>query len=315
MRALRGAVIGASILTYGLIVLGAFVRATDSGLSCPDWPTCYGHWVPTPGDIAAMPGIGYTYAQVMSEWVHRLVAGVLLGPLVLLIALLAFRQRRRDARLPVIAGVLLLLLLSQGALGGVTVLDRNSPWSVALHLGNALLVLVTLLLMVVRTGPAVAGPLPRGLGLLAAATTLVVWLAMLSAAMTTKMGAALACATWPSCDGVLVPDLGDPLIRIHFTHRILAALAGLSVLAIAVLARAAPAPLRRLARLAAAVILVQIGLGALVIVWQVPLFMAVLHMATGVLVFALLTLLAWRCSRLAPGIAGEPAHDFALRGA
>ena len=78
----------------------------------------------------------------MLEWVHRLIAGVLVGPLVLLLAVLTFRHRRRTRRgLPLPVAVLVLLLLVQGALGGLTVLDRNSPWSVAIHLGNALLVL------------------------------------------------------------------------------------------------------------------------------------------------------------------------------
>ena len=66
---------GTAVLTYALIVLGALVRTTNSGLSCPDWPTCYGHWVPLPSDLAAVPNLGYTYGQVMLEWVHRLIAG------------------------------------------------------------------------------------------------------------------------------------------------------------------------------------------------------------------------------------------------
>jgi cytochrome c oxidase assembly protein subunit 15 len=312
LRGLRCATIGASVLTYALIVLGAFVRATDSGLSCPDWPTCYGHWVPLPGDIAAVPGIGYTYAQVMAEWVHRLVAGVILGPLVLLIAVLAFLQRARDHRLPLIAGALVLLLLSQGILGGVTVLDRNSPWSVALHLGNALLVLAALLLLVERTGPRLVGALPRGFAAGAAATTLLAWLAMLSAAMTTKMGAALACATWPSCDGLWIPDLGDPLVRIHFTHRGLAAATALAALLLLLAGRTAPRRVRRLTVLVASAIALQVGLGALVIVWQVPLLTAVFHMAVGVLVFVLLTLLTCRSLAVASPDAKEAAHGLAL---
>jgi len=87
MRALRLAAGGAALLTFCLIVLGAWVRATGSGLSCPDWPTCYGHWLPLPGEIP--PSVGYSYAQVMLEWLHRLIAGVILGPLILLIALVA----------------------------------------------------------------------------------------------------------------------------------------------------------------------------------------------------------------------------------
>jgi cytochrome c oxidase assembly protein subunit 15 len=315
LSSLRWTVIVASILTYGLIVLGAFVRATDSGLSCPDWPTCYGHWIPLPGDIAAVPGIRYTYGQVMAEWVHRLIAGVMLGPLALVIAVMAFRQRRRDPRLPAIAVVMVVLLLSQGVLGGITVLDRNSPWSVALHLGNALLFLATLLLLVERTGRPLMSTPSRGFAVAATATTATAWLAMLSAAMTTKMGAALACATWPSCDGLLIPDLGDPLIRIHFAHRALAATTALAVLGLAVASRGAPLPLRRLALLAAVVTVAEVALGALVIVWQVPLLTAVLHMAVGVLVFVLLTLLTWRSFAVASSKLGESTHGLALHGA
>ena len=118
-------------------MLGAWVRATGSGLSCPDWPTCYGHWVPLPGDIPA--GRRLQLLQVMSEWVHRLIAGVILGPLVLVIGGLAWRVAARRTRgCRPIARRLILLLLVQAALGGITVLDQNSPWSVALHLGTAL---------------------------------------------------------------------------------------------------------------------------------------------------------------------------------
>ena len=141
MIPIRNLAAATAILVYALIVLGAVVRTTDSGLSCPDWPTCYGHWVPLPGDIAAVPNIGYSYGQVMLEWVHRLVAGVLVGPLVLLLAVLTFRIRRERRELASAGGALLVLLLLQAALGGLTVLDLNSAWSVAIHLGNALLAL------------------------------------------------------------------------------------------------------------------------------------------------------------------------------
>ena len=73
MTALRRATLLALALTYALIVLGAWVRATGSGLACPDWPTCYGHLLPLPGEIPQ--GAGYAYHQVMAEWLHRLLAG------------------------------------------------------------------------------------------------------------------------------------------------------------------------------------------------------------------------------------------------
>ena len=119
--------------------MSSWVRATGSGLSCPDWPTCYGHWLPLPGNIP--PEAGYSYLQVMLEWTHRLIAGVILGPLILVIAFLGWQARGEQPRMPAYAAALVVLLLVQAGLGGLTVLDQNSPWSVALHLGTALLVL------------------------------------------------------------------------------------------------------------------------------------------------------------------------------
>lgn len=321
MRAIRLTAGVAAVLTYALIVLGAVVRTTNSGLSCPDWPTCYGHWVPLPSDLAAIPNLGYTYTQVMLEWVHRLIAGVFLGPLVLVLAGITVWWRRRAPHLALLGVVLLVLLLVQGALGGITVLDRNSPWSVALHLGNALLVLtVTLRIYVLAGGsPALSGE-TRGIGVLAALAWVMALLAMMSAAMTAKSGASLACATWPLCNGAVVPDLSDGGVRIHFAHRVLAAGTALALLALLVRtwqARSLPAGVRRLAAMAASLVVVQVGFGALVILLEVPVWKAVLHQATGVLTFAVVTLLMWRC--LPQGRGRKPAlggsDGLALRGA
>lgn len=293
MRALRWTTGVALALTYGVIVLGAWVRATGSGLSCPDWPTCYGHWVPLPGEIPT--DAGYAYYQVMLEWAHRLLAGVILGPLILVIGVLAWRARALHRRMPVYALLLIVLLLIQGMLGGVTVLDQNSPWSVALHLSTALLLFSVLWLIYARTTPGLGG---SGAGLLSVVVWLVALGAMASAAMTAKSGASLACATWPLCDGALIPDLSDPGIRLNFSHRALAALVALGTLALLALTRGQPA--HGLARHALVLVLIEVGLGALVVVWAVPIATAVVHQGLGVLVFAVLSLLMWRCLGAAP---------------
>ena len=290
MTALRRTAAVAIALTFGLIVLGAWVRATGSGLACPDWPTCYGHWLPLPATIPA--AAGYSYAQVLSEWAHRLVAGVLLGPLVLLIAALAWRARGANPRLPAYGAGLMLLLLVQAGLGGLTVLDQNSPWTVALHLSTALLVFSLLWLIFERARPpgrpaaAAPGPLAGLVWLLALGT-------MASAAMMTKSGASLACSTWPLCNGALVPDLGDALVRLNFAHRLLALATGLCLLALAVRARAQPG-LRPLAGLVLGLIALQIALGGLVVLLAAPLWSGLVHQAFGVLTFGLLSLLLWR---------------------
>jgi cytochrome c oxidase assembly protein subunit 15 len=321
MRAIRLTAGAAAVLTFGLIVLGALVRSTNSGLSCPDWPTCYGYWVPLPGHAELYAAAGYTYTQVMLEWVHRAIAGLLLGPLVLALVALTFRARRMAPALFPTALVLIGLLVVQKLLGGITVLDANSPWSVALHLGNALLVLAVILLIFERSGGAAPEARHRGLGRLGAAVGATAWLAMISAAMTAKSGASLACATWPSCNGALVPDLGDPLVAIHFTHRLLAAATGLLILALFVQARRRPdlpAGLHGLPSLALGLVLVQVTLGALVILWQVPVSLAVLHQAVGVLTFMTIVVVMWRTLPVAAGHGVERsggADGLALRGA
>jgi heme A synthase len=292
MRALRRATGLALVLTYALIVLGAWVRATGSGLACPDWPTCYGHWVPLPGELP--PDAGYEYYQVMLEWVHRLLAGVILGPLILVIGWLAWRARGHNPRMPSYAAALVLLLLVQAGLGGLTVLDQNSPWSVALHLSTALLLFSVLWLIFARTRP--ASTRPAGI---AAPLSVALWLlalgAMASAAMTTKSGASLACSTWPLCDGALIPDLSDPAIRLNFSHRLLALGVGLSALGLYVACRGRP-DLARLAALILLLTLAEIALGGLVVLWQVPLVAAIAHQALGVVTFGAISLLMWRAS-------------------
>ena len=296
MRALRRTAGAALLLTYAVIVLGAWVRATGSGLSCPDWPTCYGQLVPLPGEIPA--DAGYSYFQVMLEWVHRLLVGVVLGPLILFLGWFAWRARDQAPRMPLYAAALILLVLVQAALGGLTVLDQNSPWSVALHLSAALVLFAVLWLIFERAGKAAvdAGAAARGLALL-------LWLlalgAMASAAMTTKSGASLACSTWPLCDEALIPDLFDPLLRLNFSHRLLALGVGLVALALHAACRGQPA-LRPLSALILALVLAEIGLGALVVLWQVPVAAAVAHQALGVLAFGAVSLLMWRANAPLP---------------
>src|SRR6188768_3396482 len=80
--------VAAAVATYVLIVVGGLVRATDSGLGCPDWPLCFGEWTP-PAELHAW-----------IEHSHRLVAAVAVGPLVAAVGLITlFSARRRDRTL------------------------------------------------------------------------------------------------------------------------------------------------------------------------------------------------------------------------
>ncbi|MFO1037127.1 MAG: COX15/CtaA family protein [Geminicoccaceae bacterium] len=313
MRAIRAVAGTTAVCAYALIVLGAVVRSTNSGLSCPDWPSCYGHMLPLPGDIPAEAG--YAYWQVMLEWVHRLIAGVAVGPLVLVLVGLTWMRRQERPILFRAGLVLLALLLIQGILGGVTVLDRNSPWSVALHLGNALLVLSTILFVFVRSGPIPVATDRGGIVLMAALAWVLALAAMITAAITAKTGSSLACTTWPLCDGALVPDLSDGGIRIHFAHRVLAGATALAVIGLFLASRHETGGVRSLATAAVALVVAQVGLGASVILLEAPVAIAVTHQAVGVLTFAMVTLLLWHCLPLtAPSSLGGGSHGLALRG-
>ncbi len=278
------------VWTYALIVLGAWVRSTDSGLSCPDWPTCYGYWVITPGQFAALGDVGYTYFQVMLEWVHRAIAGVVVGPLVLAVLVISLRHRHRRPDLVSWTVLLAVLLLIQAKLGGITVFDANSPWSVALHLGNALVLFAVMVKLYVAAGPRPERPIGEAPRLLAAAAWVAVLMTMITAAVTAKSGASLACATWPSCNGEWLPSLDDPYVRIHFFHRALAAISGgLVLLLLWVGWRQGDAHVRRALLVLPALFLVQVVWGALVIVLYVPVWTAVVHQATGVALFFVLS--------------------------
>lgn len=155
-------------MTVVLMGLGAWVKANGAGLSCPDWPACYGEWVPPFPSMeseGSTPGIqgpdadhaeAYTQAQVMYEWTHRFVATVL-GLIVIAFAWVAVRGKDLAAptrQLPVMA---LCLVIFQGILGGITVRTGNPPWVTTMHLVSAV---VVLLVMTVATCYAFLRPLP-----------------------------------------------------------------------------------------------------------------------------------------------------------
>ena len=115
------------VLTYVLMLLGAYTSAIGAGLSCPDWPTCYGTWAPFfhPEIVANSP---YSTWQIFAEWAHRGLAMVV-GFLILGTALAAWRFRRDRPVVRWSATFALIMLPVQVAIGRFTVSDSSNQWS------------------------------------------------------------------------------------------------------------------------------------------------------------------------------------------
>lgn len=142
--------------TYLVILAGAVVRGTGSGLGCPDWPRCFGQWVP-PVDISELPAnykdlykiAGKTIAdfdpfKTWTEYVNRLL-GVVLGFFIVLLFGTSFKVRHYEKNLPWFCGGLLILILVQGGIGALVVSTHLKPFIITIHMFLAIVLLFGLL--------------------------------------------------------------------------------------------------------------------------------------------------------------------------
>ena len=297
MTALRKVAAVTATAIFVQILLGALTRLTDSGLSCPDWPLCYGLWFPSPAELTALEA-DYTFGQVMVEWTHRFNAAVLVGPLTLALLVMAWRKRREVSTIFKVMVAAAVLLLIQAGLGGFTVLDRNSPSSVAVHLSVALVLLALVVHAYMLTQSPDDPRKGAGHALVWPAAVLAL-VTVASGAMVAKSGASLTCASWPLCDGGVIPDLSDPGIALNFGHRVLALATAVIVAVLwAVARRGEHAPFRRAGNMALSVLVLQVLFGAGVIYvfsgdgfWP-QVLVGIIHQAIGVLLFTNLAVMA-----------------------
>jgi cytochrome c oxidase assembly protein subunit 15 len=145
--------------TYFLILVGGLVRASGAGLGCPDWPRCFGGWIP-PGSAADLPA-GFDPSQfnatlMWTEYLNRLL-GVAVGLLILASLISAWRHHRQTPRIfrPTLAAFLLVGF--QGWLGGVVVQQELTAWIVTVHMVVALVIVSLLLYATVYSFFATAG--------------------------------------------------------------------------------------------------------------------------------------------------------------
>jgi cytochrome c oxidase assembly protein subunit 15 len=133
--------------TLFLIFVGGLVRAAGAGLGCPDWPQCFGMWIP-PTSVEQLPPqfdpSQYNIAKMWIEYVNRLV-GVVIGLLIIATAALSLRFRKTKPNITVASVASLVLVIFQGWLGGQVVRSALDEWLITLHMLLAM-VIVNLLI-------------------------------------------------------------------------------------------------------------------------------------------------------------------------
>lgn len=185
------------IAVYILILVGGIVRSTGSGMGCPDWPKCFGKWVP-PTSVDELP---QDYKEHYSEYRHRKnvrfakylsafgldetanelvhdesiraeadfnpaktwieyinrLVGVTIGLLIFAVAASSLRFWNQQRRITIIAVACFLLVAFQGWLGSIVVSSNLTPWTITVHMFLALLIVVLLIYLTQRSGKRVEG--------------------------------------------------------------------------------------------------------------------------------------------------------------
>ncbi len=178
------------VAVYILILVGGVVRSTGSGMGCPDWPRCFGNWVP-PTDVSQLPpdyketyadyrhqknlkfarylrviGMGATADKLLSDesvliesdfnptktWIEYFnrITGVIIGFLIFLVFVYSLKFWNSDRRLTVLSFLTLVLVSFQGWLGSFVVSSNLTPWTITVHMFLAL-VIVAMLVYLVHT--------------------------------------------------------------------------------------------------------------------------------------------------------------------
>jgi cytochrome c oxidase assembly protein subunit 15 len=134
-------------ITYLLILVGGFVRASGAGLGCPDWPRCFGSWIP-PLSAADLPPefdrAQFNPVLMWTEYLNRLL-GITVGFLIFATLVVAIRDHRRTPRILWPTALAFALVGFEGWLGGVVVQEELAAWIVTVHLVVALIIVSLLL--------------------------------------------------------------------------------------------------------------------------------------------------------------------------
>lgn len=301
-------------LAFVVILLGAYTRLTNAGLSCPDWPHCYGY-LTAPHTAEQLqtateryPTTPVDIKKAWTEMTHRYFAGTE-GIIILVLAgTILFKRKRRDSKAFIIIGALITLLAIQVLLGMLTVTALLKPVIVLGHLLTGLSILGVLWWAYLdlplqpntthRTALSIKPWLWLGFFIIAAQIALGGWVS--------THYAGLACIDFPYCNGKLIPalqwgQLNTDLITIHMLHRFGALITALYLGTLGICLLFQPR-LRILAIKLLILLSLQLTLGILNIIWLRPVWLAMCHHAVAILILLIMIAMLIKAS------AKEPNH-------
>ncbi|HCG91002.1 MAG TPA: hypothetical protein DEZ08_04110 [Dehalococcoidia bacterium] len=264
------------VSVLGLIIMGGIVRTTGSGLGCPDWPLCYGK---------VLPPLEY---HAIIEYLHRFIATIIVGPLVAINFLLSLLWLRESKSIIVLGFLTAVLLLVQAMLGAITVLNELPPYVVAVHLavGEAFFGCVIVQAVMVshyRQNNFQSVTPAKKIVTLTMIAVPVMYLILMSGTLVTASGALSGCLSWPLCgnEGMLA--------SINMGHRWVVLIFGLFVIYVihySIKNKMYPKNIRKIAMLFSAMFLVQIIVGAFMVLFRFPVYLNVMHVAMATVTWA-----------------------------
>jgi heme a synthase len=295
----------ATLLTLCVVVLGAYVRLSDAGLGCPDWPGCYGTLtVPQSNEAlehahATYPESPVEHVKAWKEMIHRYFASIL-GLLVIGLFVQAWRERHTIKVSPWLPTALVAIVGLQGALGMWTVTMLLKPAIVTMHLMGGMTTLAILAWISHRHWGISSENflLARNTRFFVRFAIVILLMQIFLGGWTSTNYAALACTDFPTCHGAWVPDMdfknafhwfrelgentdGNPLglsayVAIQWIHRVGALITFLYLGFLGIHLLRQP-QLSGLASLLLVFLITQIGLGVANLVLHLPTVLAVAH--------------------------------------
>jgi heme a synthase len=269
-----------SILVFINILFGPLVRATNSGLACPDWPLCYGRVLP-PAEFRIWMEVG-----------HRFYSGGI-GIILLFLGITILKNPYLRNKFGIIIVFSSAVILFQIILGALTVTKLLDPTTVNLHLLNAVLFLLTVVGIFLRSQSFIQneegsgfffGSLLNTGGLLGVFIFFLVYYQLYMGGRVSSNYAGLACPDWPLCQGNWIPKPFSGPVRYHVEHRFTAYLVLLLILI-----KFTHAILKRQNKndlLFSTLLLffcsLQILIGVYNVLWGIPTLLTAIHTANGV---------------------------------